>query len=54
MIEDICVGVGGLILPCDFIVIEVDVDEEVPLILRRPFLATGEAWFGVKDKVVVF
>ena len=34
--------------------IEVDVDEEVSLILGRPFLATGDAWFGVKDKVVVF
>ena len=54
MIEDVCVEVGGLILPCDFIVIEVDIDEKVPLILGRPFLATGDAWFGVKDKVVVF
>ena len=34
--------------------IEVDVEEEVPLILRRPFLATGDTWISVKDKVVVF
>ena len=34
--------------------IEVDVDEKVPLILGRPFLATGDAWIGVKDKVIVF
>ena len=34
--------------------IEVDVDEEVPLILGRPFLSIGDAWIGVKDKVVVF
>ena len=54
VIEDVCVRVRGLILLCDFIVIEVDVDEEVPLILGRPFLATGDAWFGVKNKLVVF
>ena len=54
IIEDVCVGVRGVILSCDFIVIELDVDKEVPLILGRPFLATGDAWIGVKDKVVVF
>ena len=54
IIEDVCVRVGGFILSCDFIVIEVDVDEKVPLILGRSFLATGDAWIGVKDKVVVF
>ena len=54
VIEDVCIGVGGLILPCDFVVIKVDVDEKVPLILGKPFLATGDAWFGVKDKVIVF
>ena len=54
VIEDICVGVGKLILPADFIILDVEEDKEVPLILDRPFMATGDAWLGVKDKVVVF
>lgn len=29
-------------------------DQEVPLILGRLLLATGDAWIGVKDKTIVF
>ena len=28
-------------------------DKEVPLILERPFLATEDAWIGVKDKIIM-
>ena len=27
---------------------------DVPLILEKPFMVTGDAWLGVKDKVVIF
>ena len=54
VIEDIWVGVGKLILPADFIILDIVEDKEVPLILGRPFMATGDAWLDVKDKVVVF
>ena len=54
VIEDICVGVSKFILPADFIILDIEEDKEVPLILERPFMATGDAWLGVKDKVVVF
>ena len=54
VIKDICVGVGKLILPADFLILDIEEDKEVSLILERPFMATGDAWLGVKDKVVVF
>ena len=55
IVKDVCVGIGKFSLPCDFMILEVNVHtEEVPLILGRPFMATGDAWLGVKDKIVVF
>ncbi|XP_070007605.1 uncharacterized protein [Nicotiana sylvestris] len=41
IIEDMLVRVGKFILPADFIVLDYEADEEVPIILGRPFLATG-------------
>nr|XP_009776586.1 PREDICTED: uncharacterized protein LOC104226320 [Nicotiana sylvestris] len=41
IIEDVLVRVGKFILPADFIVLDYEADEEVPIILGRPFLATG-------------
>ena len=32
---------------------DVEIDKATPLIIGRPFLATGDAWIGVKDKIVV-
>ena len=55
IVEDVCVGIGKFSLPCDFMILDVNVHtEEIPLILGRPFMATGDAWLGVKDKIVVF
>ncbi|XP_070002146.1 uncharacterized protein [Nicotiana sylvestris] len=48
IIEDVLVRVGKLILPADFIVLDYEVDEEVPIILGRPFLATGGAIIDVR------
>ena len=53
IIEDVCVGVGKFVLPCDFMVMDVETNIDTPLIIGRPFLATGDAWIGVKDKIVV-
>ena len=41
MIEDVLVKVAKFIFPVDFIVLEMEEDREIPLILGRPFLATG-------------
>nr|XP_016472959.1 PREDICTED: uncharacterized protein LOC107794913 [Nicotiana tabacum] len=48
IIEDVLVRVGKFILPADFIVLDYEADEEVPIILGRPFLATGGAIIDVK------
>ncbi|KAL5539934.1 hypothetical protein UlMin_042973 [Ulmus minor] len=40
-IEDFLVKVDKFIFPVDFIVLDYDADLEVPIILGRPFLATG-------------
>ncbi|XP_017974466.1 PREDICTED: uncharacterized protein LOC108661548 [Theobroma cacao] len=40
IIEDVLVKVGHLYIPVDFIVLEMEEDQEIPLILGQPFLAT--------------
>ncbi|XP_070019741.1 uncharacterized protein [Nicotiana sylvestris] len=63
IIDDVLVRVDKFILPADFVILDCEVDYEVPINLGRPFLATGkdlvdvEAWeltFRVGDKKVVF
>ena len=48
MIEDVLVKVGKFIFPVGFIVLDME-DREVPLILGRPFLATGRALIDVQQ-----
>ncbi|WCJ22553.1 Gag-Pol polyprotein [Euphorbia peplus] len=50
IVEDVLVKVGKFILPADFVVMDIAEDMHVPIILGRPFLATGSAVFKVKDK----
>ena len=52
MLEDVLVLVDKFIIPTDFIVVDMNPDEDVPIILGRPFLATGDAVFEVKAKTV--
>ncbi|XP_062075231.1 uncharacterized protein LOC133779264 [Humulus lupulus] len=60
-IEDVLVKVDKFISPVDFIVLNYEVDREVPIILGRPFLATGlidvqkgELTMTVQDEQVTF
>ncbi|XP_019106132.3 uncharacterized protein LOC109135473 [Beta vulgaris subsp. vulgaris] len=39
-LEDVPVQVGRVFIPCDFVVMEMEEDSQVPLILGRPFLKT--------------
>ncbi|KAG9453396.1 hypothetical protein H6P81_006300 [Aristolochia fimbriata] len=48
LIEDVLVKIGKFIYPCDFVVLDMEVDWELPLILGRPFLATAAALIDVK------
>ncbi|XP_070042486.1 uncharacterized protein [Nicotiana tomentosiformis] len=61
IIDDVLVRVDKFILPADFVILDCEVDYEVPIILGRPFLATrkalvdvkaGELTFGVGDEKV--
>ncbi|XP_070011016.1 uncharacterized protein [Nicotiana sylvestris] len=63
IIDDVLVRVDKFILPADFVILDCEVDFEVPIIIGRPFLATGKALvdvdageltFCVGDEKVVF
>ncbi|KAG9458345.1 hypothetical protein H6P81_002853 [Aristolochia fimbriata] len=49
LIEDVLVRIGKFIYPCDFVVLDMEVDWELPLILGRLFLATAVALIDVKQ-----
>ena len=49
IIEDVLIKVGKFIFPMDFVVLDMDEDEKVPLILGRPFLATSRAHIDVES-----
>ena len=46
-IEDVLVRVDKFIFPVDFVVLDYEADKEVPIILGRPFLATGKTLIDV-------
>nr|XP_017227762.1 PREDICTED: uncharacterized protein LOC108203369 [Daucus carota subsp. sativus] len=48
VIEDVLVKVDKFFIPCDFVVLDMDEDVEMPIILGRPFLATAETTIDVK------
>ena len=43
ILEDVLVKVGKFIFPVDFVIMQMEEDTQVPLLLGRPFLATGAA-----------
>ena len=48
IIEDVLVKVDKFIFHVDFIILDMQEDKEVPIILRRSFLATGRAMIDVQ------
>ncbi|XP_070035004.1 uncharacterized protein [Nicotiana tomentosiformis] len=63
IIDDVLVRVDRFILPADFVILDCEVDYEVPIILGIPFLATrktlvdvkaGELTFRVGNEKVIF
>ena len=48
VIEDVLVKVDKFIFPVDFIVLDMEEDKEIPIILGKPFLATGMAMIDVQ------
>ncbi|XP_070013596.1 uncharacterized protein [Nicotiana sylvestris] len=43
ILDDVLIQVGKFVFPADFVILNCKVDEEIPIILGRPFLATGRA-----------
>ncbi|XP_070049604.1 uncharacterized protein [Nicotiana tomentosiformis] len=63
IVDDVLVKVGKFLLTADFVILDYAVDKEIPIILGRPFLATGRALmdserneikFRVNDEEVTF
>ena len=50
VLEDVLMKMGKFIFPMDFVVMNMEEDTQVPLLLGRPFLATGAALIDVKKK----
>ena len=48
VIEDVLVKVGKFILPTDFIILDMEEDERIPIIMGCPFLATSRALIDVQ------
>ena len=49
VLEDVLVKVGKFYFPADFLVLEMSEDSNTPIILGRPFLATGGALIDVQQ-----
>ncbi|XP_057247895.1 uncharacterized protein LOC125493852 [Beta vulgaris subsp. vulgaris] len=54
ILEDVPLRVGKFLIPCDFVVMEMEEDANVPIILGRPFLATAEAIIDMKKGKITF
>ena len=48
ILEDVLVKVGKFVFPVDFVVMKMEEDTQVPLLLGKPFLATGAALIDVQ------
>nr|KYP58627.1 Retrovirus-related Pol polyprotein from transposon opus [Cajanus cajan] len=49
VVEDVLVKVDKFIFPANFVVLDMEEDAKVPIILGRPFLATGRALIDVQQ-----
>ncbi|XP_070003524.1 uncharacterized protein [Nicotiana sylvestris] len=43
ILDDVLIQVGKFVFPANFVILDCKVDEEIPIILGRPLLATGRA-----------
>ncbi|XP_070026108.1 uncharacterized protein [Nicotiana sylvestris] len=54
IIDDVLVRVDKFIIPANFVILDCEVDYEVPIILGIPFLDTGKALVDVKAGELTF
>ena len=49
MVEDVLVKIDKFVFSVDFVILEMPEDEEIPLILGRPFLETGRCLIDIEE-----
>ena len=49
IIENVLVKVCKFVLPADFVILDMEEDDSIPIILGRPFLAMGKAQINVQE-----
>ncbi|XP_058784530.1 uncharacterized protein LOC131659340 [Vicia villosa] len=49
IVEDVLVKVDKFVFPVDFVILEMPEDEEIPLILGRPFLETSRCMIDIEN-----
>lgn len=54
IVKDVSVMVNKFIIPTDFIILDMEKNKGVPIILERPFLATGDVVMGVRKISITF
>ena len=54
ILHDVLVKVGSFIFTTDFVILDCEVDFEVPIITRRQFLATGRALVDMENGQMKF
>jgi len=54
ILEDVPIQMGKFVIPCDFIILDMDESSELPIILGRPILATAGAMTDVQVGTIAF
>ncbi|XP_061363610.1 uncharacterized protein LOC133307176 [Gastrolobium bilobum] len=54
VLEDVLVKVNDYIFPADFVVLNMEEDDNMPLILGRPILATARTLIDVEKRLMIF
>ncbi|XP_070019911.1 uncharacterized protein [Nicotiana sylvestris] len=54
IVDDVLVKMGKFHLPANFVILDCAVDKEIPIILGRPFLATGRALMDSERNAIKF
>ncbi|MCI39859.1 hypothetical protein A2U01_0061091, partial [Trifolium medium] len=50
IIKDVLAKIKDLVFPVDFVIADIGVDADIPIILGRPFLATSHALIDMEKK----
>ncbi|XP_058751943.1 uncharacterized protein LOC131625044 [Vicia villosa] len=49
IVEDVLVKIDKFVFPVDFVILEMPEDEEIPIILGKPFLETGRCLIDIEE-----